>query len=64
MANRCDICGKGPRTGNHVSHAKNRRRRTFQPNLQRIRAIVDGTPRRLRVCSSCLRSGRVKKAAT
>jgi len=63
MANRCDICSKGPMTGNNVSHAHNITRRRFLPNLHPVRANVNGTPRKLRVCSSCLRSGKVEKAA-
>jgi large subunit ribosomal protein L28 len=63
MANRCYYCGKGPQFGNNVSHANNRNRRIFKPNLQRVRAVVEGTPRRVRVCSSCMKAGRVQKAA-
>ena len=64
MANRCYYCGKGPQFGNNVSHANNRNRRIFKPNLQRVRAVVEGTPRRVRVCSSCMKAGRVQKAAS
>jgi large subunit ribosomal protein L28 len=64
MANRCFYCGKGPQFGNNVSHANNRTRRIFKPNLQRVRAVVDKTPRRVRVCSSCMKAGRVQKAAS
>jgi large subunit ribosomal protein L28 len=62
MARFCDICGKGPTTGNNVSHANNKTKRRWQPNLQRVRALVDGKPKRLRVCTSCLRSDKVVKA--
>lgn len=64
MANRCDLCGKGPRTGNNVSHANNRTKRTFKPNVQRMRAMVDGAPRRIRVCTSCYKAGRVQKVVS
>ena len=64
MANRCALCGKGPRSGNNVSHAKNRTKRTFKPNVQKVRAIIDGTVRRIRVCTSCLKAGRVQKAVS
>ena len=64
MANRCYYCGKGPQFGNNVSHANNRNRRIFKPNLQRVRAVVEGTPRRVRVCSSCMKAGRVQKTAS
>jgi large subunit ribosomal protein L28 len=63
MAMRCKICGKGPSFGNVISHANNTRRRRWNPNLQRVRAVVDGVRMRLRVCTSCIRSGRVTKAA-
>jgi large subunit ribosomal protein L28 len=63
MAKRCDICGKGPMSGNNVSHAHNTTRRRFLPNLHRIRAIIDGHISHIRVCTRCLRSGKVKKAA-
>ena len=62
MAQRCDICGKGPQSGNRVSHAHNVTHRRFHPNLVPVRAVVGkGTHRRLRVCTRCLRSGKVVK---
>ena len=63
MAQRCELCGKGPRFGNRVSHAHNVTPRRFEPNLQRVRAIVNGGVRRLRVCTRCLRSNKIVKAA-
>jgi len=63
MAKRCEVCGKGPMTGNNVSHAHNTTRRRFLPNLMQVRAIVKGQARRMKVCASCLRSGKVEKAA-
>jgi len=63
MAKRCEICNKGPMTGNNVSHAHNTTRRRFLPNLHSVRAIIAGQVRRIRVCSACLRSGKVVKAA-
>jgi large subunit ribosomal protein L28 len=63
MAKRCELCGKGPVVGRQVSHAHNVSARRFNPNLQRVRAIVNGGIRRIRVCTRCLRSGRVTKAA-
>lgn len=62
MAKVCYVCGKIPRSGNTVSHANNRRRRRFLPNLQPVRARVDGTVRRIRVCTSCIRAEKVEKA--
>lgn len=61
MAKVCDICGKRPLTGNNVSHAHNLTKRRWLPNLQRVRANVNGTPKRLNVCTSCLRAGKVVK---
>jgi large subunit ribosomal protein L28 len=61
MAQRCDVCGKGPLSGNRISHAHNVTHRRFNPNLQRIRTVMAGVQRRLRVCTSCIRSGKVTK---
>jgi large subunit ribosomal protein L28 len=63
MAQKCKICGKGPSFGNVVSHANNTRRRRWNPNLQRVRAVIDGVRAHVRVCTSCIRAGRVTKAA-
>ncbi|HJT21377.1 MAG TPA: 50S ribosomal protein L28 [Nitrospira sp.] len=62
MAYVCDICSKKHQTGHNVSHANNKTKRTFDPNLQRVRATINGTTRRIRVCTRCLRSGLVVKA--
>lgn len=63
MAKSCEICGKGPQFGNRVSHANNRTRRRFEPNLQSVRAVVKGAAKRIRVCTRCLKAGKVLKAA-
>jgi len=63
MARRCDICGKGPMTGNNVSHAHNTTRRRFLPNLHRIRARIEGGVRSVRVCTRSLPHRKVVKAA-
>ncbi len=62
MAQVCDVCGKGPRFGNNISHAHNVTRRRWNPNLQVVRAMVNGAPQRLRVCATCIKSGKVTKA--
>jgi large subunit ribosomal protein L28 len=62
MARVCAVCGKGPSFGHHVSNANNRTTRRWYPNLQSVRALVDGAPKRIRVCAACLRSGKVQKA--
>jgi len=63
MARQCEICGKSPSYGNNVSHAHNVTRRRWNPNLQRVHAIVNGARKRLRVCTACIRAGKVTKAA-
>ena len=63
MAMRCEICGKGPVVGRRVSHAHNVRPRRFEPNLQTVRAVVDGASKRVKVCTRCIRSNKVTKAA-
>ena len=60
---KCQVCGKGPSTGNNVSNSQRRTKRTWQPNLQRVRALVDGSPKRIKVCTSCLKAGKVRKTA-
>ena len=62
MAQKCELCGKIPHYGNVISHANNTRRRRWNPNLKRVRAVVEGATKRIRVCASCIRSGRVRKA--
>lgn len=62
MAMRCEICGKGPVIGRRVSHAHNVRPRRFEPNLQTVRAVVDGASKRVKACTRCIRSGKVVKA--
>jgi large subunit ribosomal protein L28 len=59
----CAICAKQPSVGNNVSHANNKTKRRWEPNLQEVRAEVCGNVRRIRVCTRCIRSGRVKKSA-
>jgi large subunit ribosomal protein L28 len=63
MSVKCDICGKTPQRGHNVSHATNRTKRVFKPNLQRVRAVVDGRNQHISVCTACIRSNRVVKAA-
>lgn len=58
----CAICGKARSIGQNVSHANNKSKRRIMPNLQKTHALVNGNPKRITVCTSCLRSGHVKKA--
>jgi large subunit ribosomal protein L28 len=62
MAQRCDICGKGPMWGHKVSHAHNISKRVWNPNLQRVRAVIDGRVRNVDACTRCLRGNKVVKA--
>jgi large subunit ribosomal protein L28 len=64
MAQQCELCGKKPSFGNVISHANNTRRRRWNPNLRRVYALVNGARKQIRVCTSCITSGRVKKAAS
>lgn len=74
MARRCDICGKGTVAGNSVprkgqakkkggvgQHIGVTTKRVFKPNIVSVKALIDGTPRTIKVCTRCLRSGRVQK---
>lgn len=62
MAAVCDICDKKPGFGKSVSHSHRRTNRRWNPNIQRVRALVNGAPKRLHVCTGCLKSGKVVKA--
>ncbi|MDR0382783.1 MAG: 50S ribosomal protein L28 [Spirochaetaceae bacterium] len=61
MSRTCDICGKHTVTGNKVSHAKNRTRRTWRPNIKKIKTEIDGTTLTLKICTRCLKSGFVTR---
>lgn len=61
MSRKCEICGKGPITGNTVSHAHNLNKRRWLPNLQKVRVNVNGTKKRMKVCTACIRSGAITK---
>ena len=63
MSQQCELCGKKPSFGNVISHANNTRRRRWNPNLRRVRAVVGVATKHIRVCTACIRDGRVKKAA-
>jgi large subunit ribosomal protein L28 len=63
MSRVCEICGKGPLRGNNVSHANNRTKRVWLPNLQKVRVLHNGKAMSMRVCTQCIKSGRVEKAS-
>lgn len=62
MASVCDVCGKGPGFGNSVSHSHRRTPRRWNPNIQTVRAAVGGSTKRLSVCTSCIKAGKVARA--
>ena len=62
MAKVCDVCGRGPQFGNRISHAHNVTKRRWNLNLQSVRAVVKGAAKRISVCTSCIRSGKIQKA--
>ncbi|MDQ1335792.1 MAG: large subunit ribosomal protein [Thermodesulfobacteriota bacterium] len=61
MSRVCEICGKKPILGYSVSHAHNKTKKRWNPNLQSVRCVVNGQPVKIRACTSCIRSGRVVK---
>ena len=61
MASVCEVCGKHPSFGKSVSHSHVRTNRRWNPNIQRIRAVVNGAPKRVNVCTGCLKAGKVQK---
>ncbi len=62
MAANCDVCGKHPSFGMSISHSHRRTKRRWNPNIQRVRAMVGRTPKRMHVCTSCIRAGKITKA--
>lgn len=61
MARVCDMCGKGPQFGNNISHAHNITKRRWNVNLRSVHAVVNGVGKRIRVCTACIRAGKVIK---
>ena len=61
MAAVCDICGKKPFFGKAVTFSHKRNNRRWDPNVQKVRALVDGTPRRVNACTSCIKAGKVTR---
>ncbi|HEX9756629.1 MAG TPA: 50S ribosomal protein L28 [Nitrospiria bacterium] len=62
MAKICEICGKNRSIGNNVSHANNKTKRAFYPNLRKVKVLVKNATQHLKICTRCIRSGKVKKA--
>jgi large subunit ribosomal protein L28 len=63
MSRVCEICGKGPSYGHNVSHANNKTKRVWYPNLQRVRVLRNKNVVRMRICTRCIRSGKITKAS-
>jgi large subunit ribosomal protein L28 len=64
MAAVCDICGKHPSFGKSISHSHRRTNRRWSPNVQTVRTVIGGTPTKLTVCTSCIKAGKVTRAAS
>ena len=62
MASVCEVCGKHPSFGMRISHSHRRTKRRWNPNIQRVRALVGGTVKRVNVCTGCLKSNKIVKA--
>ncbi len=62
MGNYCQVCGKGTMNGNLISHSDRKTHTTWAPNVQSVRVVVNGSVKRMNVCTSCLRSGKVQRA--
>lgn len=61
MASKCDVCAKGPEFGHNVSHSQVKTNRRWNPNIQSVRTVINGTPKKLNVCTSCLKAGKVQR---
>ena len=61
MAANCDVCAKGPSFGNNISFSHRRTSRRWNPNIQRVRTVVGGTPKRVNACTSCIKAGKVSR---
>jgi large subunit ribosomal protein L28 len=63
MSRICSVCGKRPIVGNNVSHSHRKSKRVWRPNIQKIRIVESGRIRRKNVCTRCIRTGKIEKAA-
>lgn len=62
MAKYCEVCGKGKVSGNIVTFSNRHIKRNWKPNVRRVKAIINGTPKRIDVCTRCLRSDKIQRA--
>ncbi len=61
MGRVCDVCGKGTLYGNQVSHSHKKTKKSWKVNLVSLKALIDGSIKKIRICTRCLRSGKVQK---
>jgi large subunit ribosomal protein L28 len=62
MSQVCTVCGKRPTAGRNVSHSHRVTNRKFKPNIQKVKAVIDGRPVKVNVCTKCLKAGKVQRA--
>ena len=62
MSRKCEVCGKGVIAGRQFSHSHRQSKRTWAPNIKSVKALVNGSPKTVHVCTRCLRSGKVQRA--
>jgi len=62
MSKICDVCGKKPSVGRNVSHSHRKTPHTWKANIQSVRAVIDGTPKRVKVCTKCLKANKIVRA--
>ena len=62
MSRKCEVCGKGQVSGNNVSHSNRHTRRKWNANIQSVKVEENGTKKRIKVCTRCIKSGKVKRA--
>ena len=62
MARVCNICGKGKQIGYNVSHANNKTKKEWLPNLQTVKIVKDGTTKKAKICAKCIKKGNFQKA--
>ncbi len=62
MAKCCEVCGKGTITGANVSHSNKKTKRMWKGNIQKLRALVDGKPKKMKVCTQCIKAGKIERA--
>jgi large subunit ribosomal protein L28 len=59
MSRKCDVCGKGPMYGNNVSHSNRKTKTRWEPNLKKVKAVINGEIKRIKICMDCLHAGKV-----